>query len=122
MNQDWENRVLCSDGNCIGVIGADGRCKECGKPYEGRLPKSFGIQDAAAVPEPPDQTQSGAEADDAEQSSTGEPDAEKSTVDEAGDDDWDNRVLCSDGNCIGVIGADGRCKECGKPQSPDSAK
>jgi hypothetical protein len=32
---DWESRVLCSDGNCIGVIGPDGRCKECGKPYEG---------------------------------------------------------------------------------------
>ena len=27
------NRVLCSDGSCIGVIGLDGRCKECGKPY-----------------------------------------------------------------------------------------
>ncbi len=29
----WSRRRLCSDGNCIGVIGADGRCKECGKPY-----------------------------------------------------------------------------------------
>jgi hypothetical protein len=32
---DFSNRVLCSDGTCIGVIGADGRCKECGKPYTG---------------------------------------------------------------------------------------
>jgi len=31
----WQDRVLCSDGNCIGVIGPDGRCKECSKPYEG---------------------------------------------------------------------------------------
>jgi hypothetical protein len=31
---DWDERVLCSDGDCIGVIGPDGRCKECGKPYE----------------------------------------------------------------------------------------
>jgi len=31
-NEDWENRVLCSDGSCIGTIGPDGRCKECGKP------------------------------------------------------------------------------------------
>ena len=30
---EWENRRLCSDGNCIGVIGPDGRCKVCGKPY-----------------------------------------------------------------------------------------
>ena len=34
-NSDWENRILCSDESCIGVIGPDGRCKECGKPYEG---------------------------------------------------------------------------------------
>ena len=34
---DWENRTLCSDESCIGVIGPDGRCKECGKPYDGTL-------------------------------------------------------------------------------------
>jgi hypothetical protein len=32
---DFDSRKLCSDGTCIGVIGADGRCKECGKPYTG---------------------------------------------------------------------------------------
>jgi hypothetical protein len=32
---DLESRVLCSDGTCIGVIGPDGHCKECGKPYTG---------------------------------------------------------------------------------------
>jgi len=31
----WENRILCSDESCIGVIGPDGCCKECGKPYKG---------------------------------------------------------------------------------------
>lgn len=30
---DWDNRILCSDGSCIGIIGPDGKCKECGKPY-----------------------------------------------------------------------------------------
>ncbi len=34
INDDWQRRVLCSDGNCIGVIGPDGRCKECGKPSD----------------------------------------------------------------------------------------
>jgi hypothetical protein len=33
VDDEWENRILCSDGNCIGVIGPDGRCKECGKPF-----------------------------------------------------------------------------------------
>ena len=33
-NEDsFTNRALCSDGNCIGVIGPNGRCKLCGKPY-----------------------------------------------------------------------------------------
>ena len=30
---EWEDRVLCSDGACIGIIGPDGKCKVCGKPY-----------------------------------------------------------------------------------------
>lgn len=30
---DWENRRLCSDGNCIGVINEQGVCNICGKPY-----------------------------------------------------------------------------------------
>ena len=34
-DSEWDQRVLCSDGNCIGVIGADGRCKVCGTPYDG---------------------------------------------------------------------------------------
>jgi hypothetical protein len=30
---DFDNRVLCSDGTCIGVINEQGVCKVCGKPY-----------------------------------------------------------------------------------------
>jgi len=30
---DFENRILCSDGSCIGVINEKGICKVCGKPY-----------------------------------------------------------------------------------------
>jgi DNA-directed RNA polymerase subunit RPC12/RpoP len=29
-----KKRKACSDGMCIGIIGADGKCTECGKPYE----------------------------------------------------------------------------------------
>jgi len=28
-------RIACSDGTCIGIIGPDGRCTICGKPYTG---------------------------------------------------------------------------------------
>ena len=30
-----KKRVACSDGMCIGIIGPDGKCTECGKPYQG---------------------------------------------------------------------------------------
>ena len=26
-------RIACSDGMCIGIIGPDGKCTECGKPH-----------------------------------------------------------------------------------------
>lgn len=29
---DFEDRILCPDGTCTGII-VDGRCSECGKPY-----------------------------------------------------------------------------------------
>ena len=32
-NINFSKRVLCPDGNCIGVIGNDGSCSECGKKY-----------------------------------------------------------------------------------------
>jgi DNA-binding NarL/FixJ family response regulator len=48
---DWDDRRLCSDENCIGVIGPDGRCKECGKPDAGAAaPRSMipGVLGASA--------------------------------------------------------------------------
>ena len=30
---DLENRVLCSDGTCTGII-INGKCIECGKPFK----------------------------------------------------------------------------------------
>lgn len=94
-NIDWDARVLCSDESCIGTIGPDGKCRECGKPYEGVLPEGHGQETVkvAAVEET----------------------TSVATQDADPDDNWDERVLCSDGACIGVIGQDGKCKECGKP-------
>ena len=31
-DDDFENRILCSDGACIGLV-ENGVCKVCGKPY-----------------------------------------------------------------------------------------
>lgn len=86
----WEDRTLCPDGNCIGIIGPDGRCTECGIQF--------------SSPEPGQQTTT--EIVDILLSNNGS-DAET-------DPEWENRTLCPDGNCIGIIGPDGRCTECGK--------
>jgi len=32
---EWDDRRLCPDGACVGVIGDDGRCKVCGKVDDG---------------------------------------------------------------------------------------
>ena len=102
---DWENRILCSDGNCIGVIGPDGNCKDCGKNYEGSLPEALASAEENQPDEPDVATEEAAPAQSAEDATSEE---------DAGADNWVSRQLCSDGNCIGVIGPDGRCKECGK--------
>jgi hypothetical protein len=114
---EWEQRILCSDGNCIGVIGADGCCKECGKPYEGDLPLPAAVSETIAddadgeISNADQETdQSSVPADEAPQNE-GQP----------SEDDWENRTLCADETCIGVVGPGGRCKECGKPH-PDYQK
>ncbi len=109
---EWERRLLCSDEACIGTIGPDGRCKECGKPYEGSLPQGIDQPIDAEAAEDPDRN-----ADNAWVEDTGRFDGEEAEeeADAVGDDEWSRRVLCSDESCIGVIGPDGRCKECGKP-------
>ncbi len=108
-DEEWKNRQLCSDGNCIGVIGPDGLCTECGRPGENvEIPRKEEAppSDAGAAPE--DETEAPDPAD--EDAAAGEIEAEAPED----DDDWANRRLCPDGNCIGVIGPDGKCKECGR--------
>ncbi len=98
---DWENRRLCVDEACIGVIGPDGRCKECGKPEDlknRKTPDTAPVvaDDEASLPSDPEPQ-----------------DREAATGPEAY---WEDRRLCVDEACIGVIGPDGRCKECGKSE------
>jgi len=79
---DLEQRELCPDGACIGVLGPEGRCNECGRT---RAQAEAGVEvDAAVEATPP------------------------------GESFDDDRELCPDGACTGIIGADGRCKECGR--------
>ena len=92
---DWENRTLCIDESCIGVVGPDGRCKECGNVFESGQQEEIPAEQV--MPDADTETWDDEEAESQE------------------DTDWENRKLCVDEGCIGVIGPDGRCKECGKP-------
>ena len=108
---DWERRTLCVDESCIGVIGPDGKCKECGKPFTGQQKEN--------IPSTHDGDKSSYEKSHANDEQDESPPEEDRTEDEEdetlSDIDWETRTLCLDESCIGVIGPDGRCKECGKP-------
>lgn len=118
---DWENRRLCSDGNCIGVIGPDGRCKECGRPDEAE-DAGFEPADPSDSQHPPEDAPEGIPPSGAGEPPPGarDPGEDFDSEGTPEDSDWENRRLCSDGNCIGVIGPDGRCKECGRPEAGGS--
>lgn len=121
----WSERELCPDGGCIGVIGDAGTCKVCGRAGpRGRVA-------AKATPEPAAPAQSdelelaadamaaaiasdpavAAEAADVVAAVPGEPAAA------ADGDPFEDRKLCGDPACVGLLGADGRCKVCGKEPS-----
>ena len=103
---EWEQRTLCSDESCIGVIGPDGRCKECGLPYAGPVDatKEETVVSDFEEADPEDEINE-------EPEESGEYYDTETQIDL----EWEQRTLCSDESCIGVIGPDGRCKECGKP-------
>lgn len=108
-DDEWARRILCSDGNCIGVVGTDGLCKACGKPYEGELP--LPVDDAGMPGDGLEEKPADHQA--AEENNLVDDDPAASN--DAAGDSWESRTLCIDQNCIGVVGPDGRCKECGKP-------
>lgn len=103
-------RRLCPDGDCIGLVGPDGRCRTCGALDEGAAglgPEAFAGGCA-----------SDEELDDPEGPDSGHHTGEHEEP-YAGEGDFDPaRRLCPDGDCVGVLGADGRCKVCGRGEAP----
>jgi hypothetical protein len=89
-------RRLCPDDTCIGVLDRDGKCPVCGvlgQPGQDPVP---GFDEQPAYPDEE------------------KPDGEASASEPHAPADFDPaRRLCHDDTCIGVIGSDGRCTECG---------
>ena len=105
---DPSSRELCPDCACIGVIGPDGKCKECGTPSPNGPP---------STPEAPEEVEKGSAEEDQPEStdqSAATPPPEGVRAVEGDEFDPSARELCPDGACIGVIGPDGACKECGR--------
>lgn len=99
MTSEWEQRQLCPDGACVGVIGPDGTCKACGRVAPNWGDERRRGQRASAeleIETAPVET------------------AEVSTPATESPDDFEARQLCPDGACIGVIGASGKCNVCGR--------
>lgn len=94
-------RELCPEGTCIGLIGPEGFCKECGRPGRGAGidPRTQGLRSEDEVA---GELASAVVEDDAA----------------SAPEDFAERRLCPDGTCIGVIGPDGVCGECGRPAVP----
>jgi len=117
---DWEQRTLCSDGGCIGIVGIDGRCKECGKIFKGKLPENFGLNPKDKIKKSDLIKLNQGNLLDTENNveSRGK---EVSDEQEEIDSNWENRILCKDETCIGVVGQDGKCNECGKPYEKNEA-
>jgi hypothetical protein len=104
MNDDFNvvERILCEDDACIGLVGPDGKCKVCGLVYKG--PESVSALGRGEVV-----TDDGTPGGDADAASFS-----NGLRTESDDSDVDDRVLCSDDTCIGIIGPDGVCGTCGK--------
>ncbi|HEY1546787.1 MAG TPA: hypothetical protein VGG28_03170 [Kofleriaceae bacterium] len=110
MSVDWEYREVCADGACIGVIGDDGLCKVCGRaaPNWGNE-RARGLVDDQTDAEPADDLEA-AEPSDVHDDDDETADAPSERSD---DPDWNQRELCDNGACVGVIGDDGACSVCG---------
>jgi len=136
---EWDQRQLCPDGGCTGVIGPEGQCKVCGRvaPNWGDERKR-GLVDEASADDDEDAEYDDDDEDDDDEDEDGDPDRDDDEPDEGDSDgviaakdatsepvkparvpkgsgEWTQRELCSDGSCIGVIGDDGRCRVCNKP-------
>jgi hypothetical protein len=97
---DWDDRRLCPDGTCIGVLDHNGICRTCGRkgghPVAARPADSDEVVPVSVEPDAPVAT------------------AAPGDAPAAGPADDDDRQLCPSGTCIGLIGQDGRCSECGR--------
>jgi hypothetical protein len=125
---EWDYREVCSDGSCVGVIGADGTCKVCGTispTWDNERERGMVDEDAGDDTEEDQDLEDDEGADTEEDGADGADGADGPDDDDSelaalapgapeGDYEWTRRRLCPDGACVGVLGANQVCSVCGK--------
>lgn len=91
---DPATRRLCPDGSCVGILGRDGRCTECGQTGDPLAAEADIVM---------------------AEGGRGGVDPEAQTINEGFDP---GRKLCEDGSCVGVVGEDGTCQVCHRRGGP----
>jgi hypothetical protein len=112
---DLDDRRLCPDGACIGLLGADGRCKVCGLADDGSAAAPLGASSRDDLDDDDVDDDDGIDEDGGDEDDLLAASGEASLAASGDDDPFADRQLCPDGACIGVIGSDGRCKVCRTP-------
>jgi hypothetical protein len=111
IDEELDERIPCPDESCVGTVGDDGKCRYCAAQYAGDLPARGASPRVQQDDDSPSHDAVPATSEDVPHTSEGPP-AALETDDEAY---WSNRRLCRDGTCVGVVGDDGVCAECGLP-------
>jgi len=116
---EWDYREVCPDGGCVGVIGADGTCKVCGRvspTWDNERERGMVVEGADPDLDPAgDDDEDDDELED-EDDEDFEDEADAALAPDAPVDEveWSRRKLCPDGACVGVVGPSGVCSVCGK--------
>jgi hypothetical protein len=120
---DPRRRRLCPDGDCVGLIGPGGTCRVCGKADDGPPGLGAGAFGGGCASDAPDFDDENFVGDDRAVVAAGEVGRREVEAAVAAEQHAfnPNRVLCLDGSCVGVIGPDGKCTECGRPSGPAAA-
>src|SRR5689334_7681514 len=105
---EWDERQLCPDGGCVGLIGPDGTCKVCGRVAPGwGDERQRGLLPPTDSGDGSDAVDGGDAADAAADEPAPDDEASAPPAEAEAGDEWTDRRLCSNGACVGVIGADG---------------
>lgn len=118
---DPHDRVCCPDDFCTGILDQNGTCGTCDRTYS---QYASSANKPAPHDESPEENQAVAvdtrqDTDEANESAEASTSTEVSSETRSMEDfSPDDRIVCPDDMCTGVIGPDGHCGTCGISGAP----